>query len=684
MSDHQRRSRASSPSMVSPTALTIAEEILLLILDGEKGEFRISLPPHSRDIVIAGAALMDLTLANRIDTDLEQLVVVDSAPMNDDLLDPILTDIVAAPEARDTAFWLTQIATRGEELRSQAIARLVKHGILEAETNGLVFLSRLVARARKYSIGNDKTTEEVHFRIMRTIYSDEIPDPRDLVIISLASACGVFNSIFPADELAEVSDRIEQLARLDLIGREVALAVGRIKSEPPKQVAARPHEEIPLARGWPLAGSAFEMNRDIGKFLTTQYLKLGPVFRCQAFHQRFTIIAGPEAVTDLPKLMNTHMRSYDFWQDYIRSTGTARQTVNMDGEEHLRMRKFLAKSFTPKFLEGRVDQLIELTRAVTAEWPRHQPITTMRAMQSIISEQMGVLFASASPREHMDELSFYLKTKLMIHVLRRWPKQMEWLPRYRRAERTVKRLCAETLAAHQPELREGVPPDHVDEVLAMNREDPQFMPESDYQMHIIGPFFAGLDTTASTCSFILYNLLKHPDVLAQMKAEVDAVFDRGTPTEKELRSLDVTRRVFLETLRLYPVIPAILRNVCNPFEFGGYKIPVGTQVLVGATVAHHLPEYYPDPERFDIERYHRNPPEHRAPGAYAPFGLGRHRCAGSGFAEVQAMVTMATLIHDLDFKIDQSLPHCKVINSPTAQPDQSFTFQVTAKRSATA
>ena len=684
MHDTQSSSTSSSQSMVPSNALTIAEEIILLILDSDKGEFQTSLPAHSRDIVVAGATLMDLTLANRIDTDLEHLVVVDSTPMDDDLLDPILTDIVAEQEARDTAFWLDRISKMGEEIRNKSIERLVKRGILEAEANGLIFLSRLVARARKYSIGSDKTAEEVHFRIMRTIYSDEIPDPRDLVIISLASACGVFNSIFPGDELAEVSDRIGQLARLDLIGREVAMAVSRVKPEKPKKVTVRSHEEIPLASGLPLAGNAFEMNRDISEFFTTQYLKLGPVFRCQAFHRRFTIIAGPEAVINLPKFMSTHMRSYDFWQDFVRSTGTARQTMNMDGEEHLRMRKFLAKSFTPKFLEGRVKQFISITRNVTAEWPCNQPIATMRAMQNIISEQMGILFANASPREHIDDLSYYFKTKLMVHVLHRWPKLMEWLPRYRRAEQTVKRLCAETLKAHQPELREGATPDYIDEMLAMNREDPQFMPECDYQMHLITPYLAGLDTNANTCSFMLYSLLKHPDVLAQMKSEVDAIFDRGTPTEKELRSLDVTNRVFLETLRMYPAVPNVLRNVCNPFEFCGYEIPVGTEVIIGTTVPHRLPEYYPNPDSFDIERYSRNPPEHRAPGAYAPFGLGRHRCAGSGFAEVQIKVTMATLIHDLDFKTDQPLPQLKVINSPTAQPDKPFTFQVNQKHSAIA
>ena len=188
--------------------LTITEEVLLLILDAERGDIRSSLPPHCRDIVMAGAALMDLAPENRIDTDLERLVVVEEAPLGDDLLDPILSDIAREADTRDTAFWLARIAGRGEAFRRTAIERLVGRKILEAETNGLFFLSRAVSRARRYPTVGAKTTEDVQFRIMRTIFSDDIPDPRDLVIISLAAACNVFESILSREELAGVRDRI--------------------------------------------------------------------------------------------------------------------------------------------------------------------------------------------------------------------------------------------------------------------------------------------------------------------------------------------------------------------------------------------------------------------------------------------------------------------------------------------
>ena len=130
--------------------LRFAEEILLLLLDEERGDIASGLSPHSLNIALAGAVLMDLALADRIDTDLEQIIVVDSTPLEDDLLDPTLADIAQEPHGRDAGFWLAHTARRGDEIRDRAFARLVERSILEAEAEGLFFLSRLVSRSRRY------------------------------------------------------------------------------------------------------------------------------------------------------------------------------------------------------------------------------------------------------------------------------------------------------------------------------------------------------------------------------------------------------------------------------------------------------------------------------------------------------------------------------------------------------
>ena len=155
--------------------LRFAEEIVLLLLDEERGALIPSLPPHSLDIVLAGAVLMDLALEGRIDTDLTQLSVVDSTPLDDDLLDPTLADIARDSEIHAVNFWLAHTAQRGSEIRDRTIARLVSRGIIEAEGNDLIFLTRTVSRSRRYPNIDGNVREEVKLRIMRVLFSEEIP-----------------------------------------------------------------------------------------------------------------------------------------------------------------------------------------------------------------------------------------------------------------------------------------------------------------------------------------------------------------------------------------------------------------------------------------------------------------------------------------------------------------------------
>lgn len=222
--------------------------------------------------------------------------------------------------------------------------------------------------------------------------------------------------------------------------------------------------------------------------------------------------------------------------------------------------------------------------------------------------------------------------------------------------------------------------DLVDDILELHRTDPQLLPEHDLVSALIGPFIAGLHTAASVAAFMLYSVLKHEEVLARVRPEVDRLFSDGGPTPEKVRAMDVTHRVVLETMRMYPVAPVVLRQVVNTFDFAGYTIPSGAQVMVATSVPHCCAEHYSEPERFDIDRYLPERAEHLVPGVYAPFGLGTHRCLGDGFAEELLTVTLATILHRVDLALDPPGYEIRMDFSKMPSPDRRFRIRVVRHR----
>ena len=656
--------------------LRFAEEIILLLLDEERGELAPNLPPRSLSIVLAGAVLMDLALEDRIDTDLRQLMLVDSTPLEDDLLDPTLAAIAAESHARDARFWIAQEAGRGDEIRDKALARLAGRGILEPETEGFFSLSPFVSRARRYPMIDGDTAEDVRLRVMRVLFSDDVPDPRDIVIICLADACGIFERILSRKERAEVQERIELVRKLDLIGRAVTEAIREL--EPAAAPLPRQRKDIPQAAGLPLFGNTFSMARNLNAFLLEQYYKSGPVFRIRAFNRRFIVLAGPEANTFAKRGLK-YFRTLEGWVDYNSAVGAGRIVASADGPEHVRLRKEIGFGYSPNLMEGRVDEVIGVIREEVDGWPRDKPLPGLPVWQHIVLEQLGALSSSMSLREYREDIIIFTENMLATHVARLQPKLMLYRPRVQRAIKRMDELAQRILAAHEPEKRLNKPGDAVDHLLELHSRDPQFMPETDLFEQVLGPFVAGVDTAAVVCSFMLYELLRQPDLRAQVAAEADALFAGGrTPTVESLRELDVIHRAAMETMRLYPLSPALLpRTVSNSFEFAGYRIPAGEKVLVAYTLPLRMREYFPDPQRFDIDRYTSERAEHRQPGAYVPFGVGTHSCLGGRLAEALIALNMAAIFREAELTLDP--PDCRLKTRQTLVMRPSFKFRLTRR-----
>ena len=202
--------------------LRFAEELLLLLLSDE-GKFA-AVPDLALDYALAGGVLMDLALENRIDTDLEKLVLVDATPVGDSLLDETLADIAATEESAPR-FWVERTVGRGAEIRAHALSRLIDGGILESREARFLWLFR----TQRYPVVDRSAKNEVKLRIMGVLFSDEIPDPRDVVIICLADTCGIFRELLSKREVSQASARIAQVRQLDLIGQAVSGALRDIE-----------------------------------------------------------------------------------------------------------------------------------------------------------------------------------------------------------------------------------------------------------------------------------------------------------------------------------------------------------------------------------------------------------------------------------------------------------------------
>ena len=204
--------------------LRFAEEVMLLLLNDEDGSF-MRVPDWSLSYALSGGVLMDLALEDRIDTDLEKLVLVSDTPLGDDLLDPTLADIVQAEDKRDARFWVERTAAWSDEIRERALARLVARGILETRDDRFLW----VFRARRYPVVDGKAEREVKLRIMEVLFSNELPGPRDVVIICLADACGLLRRLLGKNELQAALARIDQVRKLDLIGQATTQAIRDIE-----------------------------------------------------------------------------------------------------------------------------------------------------------------------------------------------------------------------------------------------------------------------------------------------------------------------------------------------------------------------------------------------------------------------------------------------------------------------
>jgi golgi phosphoprotein 3 len=201
-------------------ALTMPEEILLLLLDDETGK-PVGLPGPAGDLAVVGAILMELALAGRIDTDLDSLTVVDPRPIGDPVLDGVLARLAEPGAARTSRGWIQDFAKGAGLLRTQLLERLVQAGVLRRVEDRFLW----VFPERRYPKAEARVeVEAVRARLRHVLLDDSIPEPRDALLIGLARAASLVPLLVSPDEAVRAAPRVERIAALEELSRSLGAA----------------------------------------------------------------------------------------------------------------------------------------------------------------------------------------------------------------------------------------------------------------------------------------------------------------------------------------------------------------------------------------------------------------------------------------------------------------------------
>jgi cytochrome P450 len=443
--------------------------------------------------------------------------------------------------------------------------------------------------------------------------------------------------------------------------------------------------ETPLVKGLPLLGNVFDMARGPAKFFVDCYRKYGPVFRVRIMGQTYTVIAGVEAANFMGSREGKDcLRSKEFWQGLVEEYGATRTLVGVDGEQHKQLRDIMRRGYSRESIKGRYNELVQITDgALARDWKVGELVPVVEAMQYMVVDQLGTILTGSAPLEYVKDIRTTILYILNVLVTRQRPKFLLKNPTYKRSKARVFELGQKMIADFHAKRGQKREEDKnlIDDIMQAHLDTPEIMPASDLVLTVTGPYVAGLDTVANTTSAIVYTVLKHPEVHARIVQEVDELFAAGTVDEDGLmKRLPTLHGAIMETMRLYPIAVAQMRTATKDFVFAGHLVREGELMYVATSVPHFMEEFYPEPEKFDVERYAKPRSEHMQSGAYSPYGRGPHTCLGKSLAEVQIALSMARLFHKLDLALEPADYVLKTKTAPTPGPAMDFKVRVKGYR----
>jgi len=361
---------------------------------------------------------------------------------------------------------------------------------------------------------------------------------------------------------------------------------------------------------------------------------------------RWAIVNHPDLIRDI---LVTHQRSFVKGRALERAKRVVGNgLLTSEGELHLRQRRLAQPAFHRDRIVAYAEQMVRYAAAAGESWRDGATVDMHEEMMHLTLAVVSKTLFDADMESQSDEIGDAVTAILesFALVMLPFPGVMERLPlpfarRFRKArarlDQTIYKLIADRRASGEDRG------DLLSMLLQATDAEGDGTGMSDKQLRdeALTIFLAGHETTANNLTWTWYLLSQHPEVEAKLHAELDAL--GAEPTMADLARLPYTRMVVQESMRLYPPAYAIGRRALEDYECGDYVLREGTIVLVLPWLQQRDPRWWPNPERFDPERWSPEQNADRPKFSYFPFGAGTRICIGEQFAWTEAILMLATL-----------------------------------------
>ena len=418
----------------------------------------------------------------------------------------------------------------------------------------------------------------------------------------------------------------------------------------PRSVVSLPDPPGPGARFLPVRGF-FEFRRDPLAALTRFRRAWGDVVHFRFAGRRFYLLSHPDLVQDV--LVTRH-------RNFTKSIALQRARVLLgnglltsEGELHLRQRRLAQPAFHRDRVAAMAGTMAAYAERASDRWTAGREIDAGREMNRVTLAIAGKTLFDADVEAEADRIGGALTDALSLFgrltnpigpLLDRLP--LPGTIRFRRArarlDETILRIVAARRAAGGEDRG-----DLLSMLLSARDEegDGGGMDDAQLRDELLTLFLAGHETTANALAWTWHLLAQNSDVERKLHAEVDAVLAGRVPAADDFPRLEYTRRVLAESMRLYPPAWTLGREPKEDFEAGGFRVEGGHArvVLLSPWVIHRDERFYPDPERFDPERWTPQAEASRPRYAYFPFGGGPRKCIGEGFAWMEGVLVLAAI-----------------------------------------